>query len=184
MYTFFYILFQELRHKPLTVQQLVDEFIGPYYANYSETRAVLVRQAKQLLTNVYQGDVVNFHGCFCVPVSEILKKVEETFRKYQVFMMSYSIIYYRLEIVYRNNICNIINIKFNAISKSQRLVYVLEIILKLQSFPEQIVVVKSCKMRLYKQYYKWLKLQLKHVFEFTMTVHVIIDKYLLPVVDL
>ncbi|XP_060877232.1 puratrophin-1-like isoform X2 [Metopolophium dirhodum] len=73
----------ELRHKPFTVQQLVDEFIGPYYVNYSETRAVLVRQAKQLLTNVYQGDVANFHGCFCVPVSEILKKVEETFRKYQ-----------------------------------------------------------------------------------------------------
>jgi len=59
--------------------------------NYSETRAVLVRQAKQLLKNVYQGDVANFHGCFCVPVSEILKKVEETFRKYQVFMASYNI---------------------------------------------------------------------------------------------
>ncbi|XP_060843323.1 puratrophin-1-like isoform X1 [Rhopalosiphum padi] len=69
--------------KLITVQQLVDEFIGPYYVNYSETRAVLVRQAKQLLTNVYQDDVANFHGCFCVPVSEILKKVVETFRKYQ-----------------------------------------------------------------------------------------------------
>ncbi|CAH1716711.1 unnamed protein product [Aphis gossypii] len=71
------------RQKLFTVQQLVDEFIGPYYVNYSETRAVLVRQAKQLLTNVYQDDVANFHGCFCVPVSEILKKVVETFRKYQ-----------------------------------------------------------------------------------------------------
>lgn len=70
----------------MTVQQLVDELIGPFYYNYSETRAVLVRQAKQLLANVYEADIVNFHRCFCIPASEILKKVVKTFRKNQVFI--------------------------------------------------------------------------------------------------
>lgn len=69
----------------ITIQQLVDEFIGPYYVNYRETRSVLIRQAKQLLNDVYHTDIVNFHMCFCVPASEILKKVKKIFRKIQVF---------------------------------------------------------------------------------------------------
>ncbi|VVC32644.1 Hypothetical protein CINCED_3A025235 [Cinara cedri] len=69
--------------KNFTVQQLVDELIGPYYVNYGETRAVLMRQAKQLLVGAYQADIVNFHTLFCVPASEILKKVVENFSQNQ-----------------------------------------------------------------------------------------------------
>ncbi|XP_050525448.1 puratrophin-1-like isoform X2 [Daktulosphaira vitifoliae] len=66
-----------------TVQELVDELIGPYYINYSETRAVLVRQAKQLLKTVYHSDVGDFHKCFCLPASKILRTIVKTFSKVQ-----------------------------------------------------------------------------------------------------
>ncbi|XP_025409795.1 rho guanine nucleotide exchange factor 40-like isoform X2 [Sipha flava] len=68
-------------HSIFSVQQLVDNLIGPYYVNYRETRAVLVRQAKQLFINVYQSDIVNFHECFCIPANEILKKISEMCRR-------------------------------------------------------------------------------------------------------
>lgn len=55
--------------------------------NYSETRSVLIRQAKQLLTDVYQNDIMDFHMYFCIPANKILKKINKTFLKTQVFMI-------------------------------------------------------------------------------------------------
>lgn len=71
------------------MQQLIDELIGPYYANYSETRAVLVGQAEQLLATVYRADISAFRTKFCVPAQEILDKVTKIFTKNQVFIWLY-----------------------------------------------------------------------------------------------
>lgn len=87
---FFFFVFSPVQgpgQKRFTVQQLVDESIGPYYANYGETRAVLMRQAKQLLADAYQADIVHFRTRFCLPAGEILKKVAENFSRNQVFMV-------------------------------------------------------------------------------------------------
>ncbi|XP_050423665.1 rho guanine nucleotide exchange factor 40-like isoform X2 [Adelges cooleyi] len=74
---------QEHVQRTYTVQELVDESIGPFYVNYEKTRAVLVRQAKQLLETVYKSDIDHFHRHFCIPASEILKRVVETFDNIQ-----------------------------------------------------------------------------------------------------
>lgn len=77
------VVFQKQRQNSFTVQQLVDELIGPYYANYSETRSVLVGQAEQLLATVYGADLIAFHSKFCVPAQRILDQVA----KNQVFTL-------------------------------------------------------------------------------------------------
>lgn len=82
-----YVVFQEQKQNAYTVQQLIDELIGPYYTNYSETRAVLVGQAEQLLATVYRADIIAFRTKFCVPAQGILDKVAKTFAKNQVLTL-------------------------------------------------------------------------------------------------
>lgn len=63
------------------VARLVDELMGPLYSNYTRTRPVLVRQARDLLVCEYLGNFNRFREEFCVPAAALLKAILDNVQK-------------------------------------------------------------------------------------------------------
>jgi hypothetical protein len=55
----------------------VERHLGPLYPNFPRVRAVLVRQARDLLVCTFLGNLVQFEREFCVPASQLLRSVRE-----------------------------------------------------------------------------------------------------------
>ncbi|RZF45669.1 hypothetical protein LSTR_LSTR010392 [Laodelphax striatellus] len=58
--------------KPSDLEYLVDKHLSKFYPNYSRTRAVLVRQARDLLVCEFGGDLARFGSEFVLPAAELL----------------------------------------------------------------------------------------------------------------
>lgn len=59
------------------INELVDIHLAALYPKYLEsTRAVLVRQARDLLQTVFHGDLVRFEREFLSPSAEIIKTIK------------------------------------------------------------------------------------------------------------
>lgn len=56
-------------------ERLTDLYFGPLYPNYSATRSVLVRQARDLLVCHYHGNAPRFETEFCVPAAALMAEL-------------------------------------------------------------------------------------------------------------
>lgn len=57
---------------------LVDKHLSRFYPNYINTRAVLLRQARDLLICEFRGDLVKFTSEFLLPAEQLLQPFAET----------------------------------------------------------------------------------------------------------
>jgi hypothetical protein len=58
------------------VENLVDRYLGHLYPDYaSDTRIVLVRQARDILVLSYHGDVSRFEHDYLSPAAEIVERL-------------------------------------------------------------------------------------------------------------
>jgi hypothetical protein len=56
------------------VENLVDRYLGHLYPDYfSETRIVLVRQARDILVLMYHGDASRFEFEYLLPAAKIVQ---------------------------------------------------------------------------------------------------------------
>ncbi|XP_039287246.1 LOW QUALITY PROTEIN: uncharacterized protein LOC111057901 [Nilaparvata lugens] len=60
------------QEKPSDLECLVDKHLSRFYPNYSRTRAVLVRQARDLLVCEFGGDLARFSAEFILPAAQLL----------------------------------------------------------------------------------------------------------------
>ncbi|XP_075229746.1 puratrophin-1-like isoform X2 [Lycorma delicatula] len=57
---------------------LVDKHLSRFYPNYNRTRAVLLRQARDLLICEFRGDLSKFTAEFLIPAEQLLQPFEST----------------------------------------------------------------------------------------------------------
>lgn len=70
----FYSAFWILQADEKTISDLVDMYLAALYPNYFEsTRAVLLRQARDLLETVFYADLSRFESEFLSPAAELIK---------------------------------------------------------------------------------------------------------------
>ncbi|XP_031619559.1 uncharacterized protein LOC116338443 isoform X2 [Contarinia nasturtii] len=58
------------------INELVDMHLAALYPKYLETRAILLRQARDLLQTTFHGDLVSFEREFLSPSAEIIKTIK------------------------------------------------------------------------------------------------------------
>lgn len=76
---FFFILLYFLQAARNGVADLVDRHLGALYPQYLEsTRAVLVRQARDLLVCTFHGDLSRFEREFLSPAAKLIEVVKCT----------------------------------------------------------------------------------------------------------
>ncbi|KAF4522615.1 hypothetical protein B566_EDAN003597 [Ephemera danica] len=59
------------------VAGLVETLLGPLYPNFEHSRAVLVRQARDLLVCRFHGNLSQFEGSFLRPAAELLTSLRD-----------------------------------------------------------------------------------------------------------
>lgn len=68
----------------------MDVYLAAFYPNYFEsTRAVLLRQARDLLETAFHGDLFRFEREFLSPAAEIIKIIKNASHNLSVSMFSF-----------------------------------------------------------------------------------------------